>query len=154
VRGDDYLTGNRPAAGCDLTLRTTAFTFADKEKAVPDFETIAERYIKTWNETDPKARRAAIDAVWAEDARYVDPLANVCGRDEIDATIAAVQAQFPDFAFRLAGPVDGHHNQCRFQWELGPRDGDAPVLGFDVVELDEDGSLRTVLGFLDRVPTA
>jgi hypothetical protein len=24
------------------------------------------------------------------------------------------------FTFRLAGAVDGHHNQARFGWELGP----------------------------------
>ena len=34
--------------------------------------------------------------------------------------IGAVQQQFPGFSFRLAGPVDGHHNQARFGWELGP----------------------------------
>jgi len=57
----------------------------------------------------------------------------------------------PDFSFRLMGPVDGHHNQCRFRWELGPRGSDAPVVGFDVAVVG-DGTIQTVLGFLDRVP--
>src|SRR5215469_14995192 len=79
-----------------------------------DFQTVAARYIDTWNETDPARRRMAVASLWATDGRYVDPLADVEGHDQIDATIAAVQAQFPSFRFRLAGPVDGHGHQCRF----------------------------------------
>ena len=119
---------------------------------MPDFDQLARRYIDSWNETDPTARRAAVDDLWADGARYTDPLASVEGRDEIDATIAAVQGQFPGFVFRLVGPVDAHHDQCRFAWELGPHDGEAPVAGFDVAVVGPDDKLRTVLGFLDRVP--
>jgi len=57
-----------------------------------------------------------------------------------------------------SGPVDGHHGQARFTWALGPDDsnvvGEAPVVGFDVVTLDDAGKITSVLGFLDRVPTA
>ena len=118
------------------------------------FHQLGARYIDAWNETDPAARRAMIDALWAEDARYVDPLAEAAGRDAIDATIGAVQQQFPGFVFRLRGPVDGHHNQARFGWELGPGEGEAPIAGFDVAVTDGDGRLELVLGFLDRVPAA
>lgn len=118
------------------------------------FDDLAERYIAVWNETDPVSRRRAVDGLYSEDARYTDPLADAQGREAIDQTIAAVQAQFPDFAFRLAGPVDAHHQQARFTWELGPADGEAPVVGFDVAVRDEDGRLQTVLGFLDKVPAA
>ncbi|MCF0092022.1 nuclear transport factor 2 family protein [Micromonospora sp. NPDC049114] len=118
------------------------------------FDALAERYIAIWNETDPARRRTEIADVWAPDARYVDPLTVAEGRDAIDATIAAVQGQFPGMTFRLAGPVDGHHDQLRFTWELGPDGVEAPVVGFDVAVLDGNGQLRQVLGFLDRVPVA
>jgi hypothetical protein len=110
------------------------------------------RYLDCWNETDPAARRALIDEVWAADGRYVDPLAEVQGREAIDATIAAVQGQFPGLVFTLAGPVDGHHRQARFGWNLGPAGAEPLVVGFDVAETGEDGKIQTVLGFLDRVP--
>jgi hypothetical protein len=116
-----------------------------------DATTIAGRYIAIWNEHDPDARRQAIDALWAADGRYVDPLAAAEGRDAIDATIGAVQAQFPDFVFAL-GPVDGHHDQARFTWELGQTGAEALLVGFDVMEWDGDGQISTVLGFLDKVP--
>ena len=119
-----------------------------------DFTAVATRYIDTWNETDPAARRTAINDLWAEDGRYVDPLAAAQGHAEIDATIAAVQSRFPDFVFRLAGPVDGHHNQCRFGWELGPEGTQAPIAGFDVAVLSADDRIEAVFGFLDRVPAA
>ena len=117
-----------------------------------DIRQLVESYIAVWNETDPAARRRGIDAVFAPDARYTDPLADVTGPDALDAVVAAVQAQFPGLVFTLAGPVDAHHDVARFGWELGPAGGEALVVGFDVAVLAEDGRIRTVYGFLDRVP--
>ncbi|MGY1815767.1 nuclear transport factor 2 family protein [Blastococcus sp. SYSU D00820] len=119
--------------------------------ASPD---LADRYLAAWNETDPGARRAAVEALFRPDARYTDPLADARGRDAIEATIAAVQQQFPGFVFRLAGPADAHHDQVRFTWHLGPEGQEAPIVGSDVVLVDGDGRIATVLGFLDRVPSA
>jgi hypothetical protein len=114
---------------------------------------LAARYLATWNETDPAQRRAAVEALFTDDARYTDPLVDVTGHDAIESTVAAVQAQFPGWVFRLAGPVDGHHDQLRFTWHLGPEGQEAPVVGSDVAVTDGTGRIRTVLGFLDRVPT-
>jgi hypothetical protein len=106
-------------------------------------------YLQTWNETDPAARRKAIDELWAPDGVYTDPMAVAAGRDQIDATIAAVQGQFPGLAFTLAGPVDAHHDIARFAWSLG----DELVIGFDVLVLDATGQIARVYGFLDKVPS-
>ena len=97
------------------------------------------QYLSCWNETDPAARRKLISEVWAADAEYIDPLAEAHGRDAIDATIDAVQGQFPGFVFTLAGPVDAHHRQVRFTWGLGPHDGEPLVVGSDVAVAGEDG---------------
>ena len=119
------------------------------------FDDLAQRYIDTWNETDADARHAAVTALYAEDARYVDPLVDAAGHEAIIATIGAVQQQFPGFRFRLAGPVDAHHDQLRFSWELGPADAaEAPIAGSDVALRDAEGRLVSVFGFLDRVPVA
>jgi hypothetical protein len=117
-----------------------------------DFNELAEQYIAAWNETDAAARRALINEIWAPDGRYTDPLADVAGRDQIDAVIAAAQAQFTGMTFRLAGTVDAHHDQARFTWELGPAGAESVVAGFDVATRDADGRLALVLGFLDKVP--
>ena len=114
---------------------------------------LLENYLACWNETDAATRRALLETHWAADATYTDPLADVAGHDALDATIAAVQAQFPGWVFAPAGPVDAHHQQARFTWTLGPAGEDAPIAGFDVVVTDADGRIKTVLGFLDRVPS-
>ena len=119
-------------------------------------EQLVERYLDTWNETDGQARLAAVAAVWAEGAQYVDPLADVTGHDQISELIGAVQQQVPGHVFRLAGDgVDAHHNVARFSWELVPEaGGESLAVGFDVAVLEEDGRIASVLGFLDKAPGA
>lgn len=117
-------------------------------------EKTVERYLAAWNAAEPSATAAAVAAAWADDGGYTDPLASVTGHQEIFGLIGAVQAQFPGHRFRLVGAVDGHHDVARFGWELVAADGTAPVAGFDVLTLDLDGRIRSVIGFLDRVPAA
>ena len=76
------------------------------------------------------------------------------GRKAVEETIGAAQERFPGFAFSPVGPVDAHHQQARFTWGLGPADAEPVIVGFDVVVLDDDGRIDTVLGFLDKVPGA
>jgi hypothetical protein len=119
-----------------------------------DFDSLVEQYLAAWNETDPAARRTAIDALFADDISYVDPMAAVRGRDQLDGLIGAVHQQFPGFVFAPDGPVDAHHGQARFTWALG-RPGEEPaVIGFDVAELGADGRIQRVLGFIDKAPAA
>jgi hypothetical protein len=154
---DDDLAGNRQPNLAGVMLMAPVRQGGGRqgeEHPMNAFDDLARRYIASWNETDPERRRAAVDELYAEDARYVDPLAVAEGRTAIVETIGAVQAQFPGFRFRLAGPVDSHHDQARFTWELGPDSAEAPIVGFDVAVIDNQGRLQTILGFLDKVPTA
>src|SRR5258707_232088 len=88
-----YLGGNRHRRGPVRRMGPTTPTDQPR-KALPMNDLIAQ-YLDCWNETDPAARRKLIDSTWAADASYIDPLAEAHGRDAIDATIAAAQAQFP-----------------------------------------------------------
>lgn len=76
------------------------------------------------------------------------------GHERIAAVIVAAHEQFPGFSFRLAGPVDGHHDTARFSWELvsDAEEGLAPVAGFDVITLDGEDRIRSVFGFLTGCP--
>ncbi|MER5406378.1 nuclear transport factor 2 family protein [Streptomyces sp. NPDC002769] len=117
------------------------------------YESAVARYLEAWNAAEPDALAKAVAAAWSADGRYTDPLADVRGHAGIAAVISAAHEQFPGFSFRLAGTVDGHHDIARFGWELvDETDGSAPVAGFDVITLDDDGRIRGVHGFLDRVP--
>ena len=118
-----------------------------------DFNAIASNYIATWNATDAAARDTLIADHWSDAPHYVDPLMAATGRDELSAIIGAVHGRFPGFRFSLLGNPDGHGEYLRFSWGLGP-EGAAPVIeGSDVVGL-ENGRMRQVVGFLDKVPEA
>ncbi|MGA5560476.1 nuclear transport factor 2 family protein [Streptomyces platensis] len=113
------------------------------------------RYFEAWNAREEGVLGKAVAAAFGADVTYTDPLADVAGHDGLAAAIAGAHAQFPGYVFRQVGEVDGHHDIARFGWELvSGADGSAPVAGFDVVRLGEDGRIRSVLGFLDRVPAA
>ncbi|MFD4506804.1 nuclear transport factor 2 family protein [Streptomyces sp. NPDC058457] len=117
------------------------------------YQTAAARYFEAWNATDPGTLGKAVAEAWAPEGRYTDPLADVAGHAQITAVIAAAHEQFPGFVFRPLGAVDGHHDTARFGWELvNEADDSAPVAGFDVVTLSQDGRILRVLGFLDRIP--
>jgi ketosteroid isomerase-like protein len=113
---------------------------------------IVQKYIATWNETDATRRRKAIDAIYTEDCRYIDPNADLSGREQVDHFIGAVQKQFPGAEFVLAGSLDAHHEQVRFTWHAKAPGGSEPVaIGFDVAVF-ENGRIKQVLGFLDKAP--
>jgi hypothetical protein len=115
---------------------------------------LVERYIQSWNETDPVRRRALLENTFVEHAGYTDPMIVAHGLDAIDATISSVQKMFPGHVFAVAGEVDAHHDTLRFQWYLAEPSADEPiVVGFDVAKLDGD-RIGQVYGFLDKVPTA
>ncbi|MEU4209513.1 nuclear transport factor 2 family protein [Streptomyces sp. NPDC026206] len=117
------------------------------------YETAVARYFEAWNAVDAEARGKAVAAAWSEDGSYTDPFSDVRGHEQLAAVIAGAREQFPGFEFRQTGVVDGHHGTARFTWELvSVADGAAPVAGSDVITLAEDGRIRSVLGFLDRVP--
>lgn len=117
------------------------------------YEIAVERYFEAWNAREPRERARAVAAAWSPQGGYTDPLADVRGHEGIVAVVAAAHAKFPGFVFRLTGSVDGHHDTARFSWELvSETDGTAPVAGSDVITLDPEGRISSVLGFLDRVP--
>ncbi|MFO1061986.1 MAG: nuclear transport factor 2 family protein [Dongiaceae bacterium] len=119
-----------------------------------DRTALVERYIATWNETDPARRRALIAATWTEDALYLDPLMRGEGQAGIDAMIAAVQQRFPGHRFRSTGALDAHNDRIRFGWSLGPQDGPALAAGLDVGVVAGDGRLQSITGFIDAMPEA
>jgi hypothetical protein len=117
------------------------------------YERAVARYFEAWNTREPDALARAVATAWSPQGGYTDPLAEVRGYEGIVAVVSAAHARFPGFAFRLTGPVEGHHDTARFAWELvSEADGSAPVAGSDVITLDADGRITSVLGFLDRVP--
>jgi hypothetical protein len=121
--------------------------------ATPDAQHLAENYIAVWNETDESRRLKLLETHWTDDARYIDPIAQGSGRAQISALVGVVHQHYPGFRFALKGRADGHGDQLRFSWTLGPSGAADLIEGTDFVQL-EAGKLQTVTGFLDKVPAA
>jgi hypothetical protein len=109
-------------------------------------------YLRAWNATDPAERAALLDRVVTDDIRYVDPLADVTGREALGGVIGAVQEQFPGMPLTLLSGPDAHHDVVRFSWGLGPAGGEPVVIGTDSVLVAGDGRFALVTGYLDKVP--
>jgi hypothetical protein len=113
---------------------------------------IARSYIALWNETDATRRHQLLEEGWAADARYVDPIMQASGREQISALVGAVHQRYPGFRFGLAGKADAHGEHVRFSWTLGPSGTEDLIQGTDFVQLAANGKLQSVTGFLDKVP--
>ncbi|MGW0531823.1 nuclear transport factor 2 family protein [Streptomyces sp. NPDC003032] len=120
-----------------------------------DLSNTVTRYLAIWNEADADKRAAAIAELFTADAPYIDPLAAVEGHEGVGAVIAGARDQFKGLSFELIGTVDTHHNIARFQWGLVTEPGGEPIaIGFDVAVTGDDGRIKGVYGFLDKVPGA
>ena len=120
-----------------------------------DLNTIVDKYLEIWNETDSSARRQKVDELWAEDGVYVDPLASVSGPAAFDQVVGGAQGQFTGLMFVRGNTFDEHHNVVRFTWDLVPGEDAEPIAsGFDVAIVGEDGRIKSVYGFIDKMPAA
>jgi hypothetical protein len=115
-----------------------------------DLAALIDRYIAIWNETDPAARRALVDATWASDASYTDPVLNGSGRDGIDAMVAGFQQAYPGHAFDLDADNPLDEAARRFGWRLLGPTGELQMTGQDVYELDAEGRLQSIVGTFDQ----
>ena len=118
-----------------------------------NIEAVVERYLASWNETDPTRRRSALVASCAADARYRDPVMASDGQAGLDAMLAGVQAKFPGFVLKRISKVDSHNGAVRFAWSLGPVDGPSVIEGVDFATLSADGRLASIVGFIDKMPS-
>ncbi|TPK89765.1 nuclear transport factor 2 family protein [Mesorhizobium sp. B2-4-12] len=116
-----------------------------------DLNRIAEGYITAWNESDAGRRAELLKATFTEDVSYRDPIMQGDGHDGVAALIDGVQHRFAGFRFSLKGMPDGYADKIRFSWNLGPEGTDSVVEGTDIGVI-ENGRLRSVTGFLDKVP--
>ncbi|MER8385147.1 nuclear transport factor 2 family protein [Mesorhizobium sp. M1428] len=116
-----------------------------------DLNTIAENYIAAWNESDAARRKALLKTTFTEDVGYRDPIMQGDGHDGIAALIDGVQQRFAGFRFSLKGKPDGFADTIRFSWNLGPDGTESVIEGTDIGVI-ENGRLKSITGFLDKVP--
>jgi hypothetical protein len=113
-----------------------------------DVTAVIDRYCAVWNEDDQEQRKALLEAVWTEQARYTDPRADTVGADELLAHIARIRASRPGAKIVRTTAVDFHHGVARFGWCVIEADGTRLPEGIDFVELAPEGErIARIIGF-------
>jgi nuclear transport factor 2 (NTF2) superfamily protein len=120
-----------------------------------DVEGMIEKYVASWNESDPVTRRRVIDAIWAEDGVYRNARTEFKGRAGIQDAVTEAHDAFTanGFVFRLAS-VDTNHDAVRYRWEMVPKAGGEPdSIGTHVAMVGTDGRLVCDYQFIDKPPS-
>ena len=116
--------------------------------------TAVDTNLAAYGNPDPAGRRAQLEAVWHAAGQLIDPPIDGAGIDGIDAMMTAVQAQFPGHTFRRTTVIDAHHGVARYGWALVDPAGQTALEGLDVAEVDGDGRLVRILGFMGPLAPA
>jgi hypothetical protein len=117
-----------------------------------DAADVVAKYGQAWNEPDEAKRRELLADAWAEDGVYRDPSAIVEGRDALVAHIGGYHEAMGGHSIVQTSGVDVHGSHLRFAWKMCGPDGADVVEGVDFAELDDDGKLRSLVGFFGPWP--
>ncbi len=104
---------------------------------------------EVFGEGDPARRRAAIDALYTEDAVFYGPGGEAHqGRDAIDRIAGLIRAGHPTFAYTETSPAQASHDAGRLSWVSGPAGEPPRYAGHDFI-LVREGRIAAIYVFLD-----
>jgi SnoaL-like domain len=106
-------------------------------------------YDRSWNADEARAREALLRAIWAEDGRYVDPMADVAGPEGVSKMIGNFRFVFTGAQVKsTSGVAEGGNGWVTFDWVIISRLGRRVLFkGFDVAHLNADGKIELLAGF-------
>jgi hypothetical protein len=125
-----------------------ALTSASYIMDIATITTMLTKHLALWSETDEARRTPVIAEIYTEDIHFVDPFFTISGQPQINALIADLLEQNPGYVFRLAGPVEAHHNVAYVGWQFGPSTAPAAVTGRDFFVL-VDERIQVIYTFID-----
>lgn len=105
-----------------------------------------QRYVEAWKAVPDEQRRAVIEEVLDENARYSTPQHDSGGRQTIIADIEAFQQQFPGGRFDV-GDVSAHHDTALLTWVLIDSDGKEHARGHDQILVSSNGQIVSLTTF-------
>jgi len=119
-----------------------------------DLETTIDTYLAAYSEPDPATRRPLLEQAFVSGGKLIDPPLDGEGHEGISDMMTAVLQHYAGHTFRRVSGIDEHHGFVRYGWELQAPDGAVALTGLDVAEVDTDGRLARVVGFLGPLPDA
>jgi hypothetical protein len=110
-----------------------------------------ERYVEFWNAASPDEQLHLAATTFADQIAYYAPIGVMRGVDELIGFRNQFAEHSPGYVFRPRSEPETHNDRARLQWELLVS-GTSFATGTDVLELDRDGHITAITGFLDRAP--
>ena len=111
-------------------------------------ELLTRNLHEVFGEGDAERRRAAIDALYAEDAVFYGPGGDAHrGRDAIDRIAGVIRAGHPTFRYTETSPAQASHDAGRLSWVSGPP-GEPPRYATSGAAVEMD----TIDGKTHRIP--
>lgn len=111
-----------------------------------ELKQVIAAYGAAWQETDPEQRLKLLTRCFAETGRYVDPTAEVSGRNQLSTHIGAVLKDTQG-RVEITSEPSSHHDVVHFTWHMVAPDGTIMVSGHDFIRLGADGKIAQLAGF-------
>lgn len=111
----------------------------------------AQRYVEFWNTDDAAELQRLAARTFAADVSYHAPIGVLARTGALIGFRNQFAQHQPGYLFRDRVEPAVHHDRARLQWELVV-DGQTFATGTDVLELDDDGRITSITGFLDQAP--
>jgi hypothetical protein len=112
---------------------------------------LADRYAAVWNEADPIARRAGIEALWCADGEHYSRMLEACGYDALEKRVTGAYEKWVrglGHRFRAAQNVQTLRNMVTFNWEMIAADSEVLAVGLEFLVLDENGRIAVDYQFI------
>ncbi|GAA2202092.1 MULTISPECIES: isomerase [Streptomyces] len=116
------------------------------------FAQLVDAYLLFWNADTAEERDRAAETAFADGVAYRAPIGLLDGTEALTDFRERFVGHMDRAAFRLRGRPQTHHARARLAWEIVTGDGDSFAEGTDILDLGEDGRIRSVTVFLDRAP--
>ncbi|GHF48676.1 hypothetical protein GCM10017056_20280 [Seohaeicola zhoushanensis] len=120
--------------------------------AIPVDEVIAA-YGAAWLEADADRRLALLETCWSDAGHYLDPGADVQGRQGLADHIGQFHARMPGARIELTSGASTHHGRAHFCCRMVTPEGAVAAEGVDFGRLAQDGRLDEIVGFFGAPPS-
>ncbi len=117
---------------------------------LPVARTIAT-YFDAWNETTLEGCTKKLEEACAPNIAYRDPVHTCSGIAELAKRILRSRDRTPDYVLEASTTIDGYDRTFRYGWVFVFGGGAQRLPGIDVVELDAEGRVRTLISFFGPV---
>jgi hypothetical protein len=108
-------------------------------------QSLANRYVAAWNETDPDRRRKAIEALWIPEGKHFVDTRQAIGHEALQIRVSTSHEKNVTKAgnrFRAVQDARRLHDSVTFHWQMLPRGRDEILAtGFEILLVNENDQI-------------